>query len=108
MEMLYTDKTELIYTDITKPDPPSVNIPYTQIATIFYGVTTVKKLFGLIKKDVKCITIKSTSSSEYKIFESDVGKETYEKYLEMLTDFAKRNRITMKESAGSNKDDWKL
>lgn len=109
MEMLYIDKTELIYTDITKSQPPTYNIPYSQISTIFYGVTTRKSFFGLIKKQVRYIGIKSNNLSDMlMIYENDVGEDTYEKYLEGIKEFAVKNRLTLRESTGETKDDWRL
>ena len=40
MEFLYVEKTELIYTDINRPNPPTINISYDTISTVFYGIRT--------------------------------------------------------------------
>ncbi len=50
MEFLYVENTELIYTDLNQPNPPTHNISYDTISTIFHGIRTKKMLFGLIKK----------------------------------------------------------
>ena len=36
------------------------------------------------------------------------AKEIFEKYLSELDEFSHRNRVTMRETTGDEKDDWKL
>jgi len=107
MEYLYVEKTELIYTDISKPNASTVNIPYNTITTIFYGIRTKKMLFGLLKLPERYLSIKS-SMGEFSITEKEAGKEIFEKYLSELDEFSHRNRVTMRETTGDEKDDWKL
>ena len=84
-------------------------MPYSQISTIFYGTMTKKSFFGLIKKPVRYIGIKANNIAQMlMIYESDVGEDAYNKYVEDLKEFAHNNRVTMRESTGDTKDDWKL
>lgn len=107
MEYLYVEKTELIYTNLSQPNPPTHNIPYDTITTVFYGIRTKKMLFGLIKKPEKYISIKS-AKGVFDISEKDVDPQVFERYIEELKDFTHRHHVTMRESTGDDKDDWRL
>ncbi len=107
MEFLYVENTELIYTNLNTPNPPTHNISYDTISTIFYGIRTKKMLFGLIKKPEKYISIKS-AKGVYDITEKDVDPAVFERYLEELKEFAHKHHVTMRESTGDTKDDWRL
>ena len=107
MEYLYVEKTELIYTDISRPNPPTINIPYSTISTIFYGVRTKKMLFGLLKLPEKYLSINS-SMGTYSITEKAAGKDDFEKYIQQLEEFTHRHHVTMRETTGDDKEDWRL
>lgn len=107
MEFLYVEKTELIYTNMNQPNPPTHNIPYDTVTTIFHGIRTKKMLFGLIKKPEKYISIRSAKGN-FDITEKDVDAPVFERYLEELKEFAHRHHVTIRESTGDTKDDWRL
>ena len=107
MEFLYVEKTELIYTNLNQPNPPTHNIPYSTISTIFYGVRTKKAFFGLLERPEHYLTIKA-GGAEYTITEKDVGRELLEQYIERVKGFAHDNRVTMRETAGDDKEDGRL
>lgn len=107
MEFLYVEKTELIYTDINRPNPPTINISYDTISTVFYGIRTKKMLFGLLKLSETYLTIQSSKGS-YTILEKDAGKETFERYIKELEEFTHRHHVTMRETTGDDKEDWRL
>lgn len=107
MEFLYIDKTELIYTNLNNPNPPTINLPYSSISTIFYGIQIKKKFFGLIKKAERYISIQA-NGNKYIITEKDVGTYKLDEYIEKIKKFAHDNYVTIRETTGSTKEDWRL
>ncbi|MBR5452939.1 MAG: hypothetical protein IKV54_02560 [Clostridia bacterium] len=107
MEYLYVEKTELIYTDVSRPNPPTINIPYSTISTVFYGIRTKKLLFGLLKLPEKYLSINS-SMGVYSITEKAAGKDDFERYIKELGEFTHRHHVTMRETTGDDKEDWRL
>ena len=106
MEYLYVEKTELIYTNISNPNPPTINISYDSISTVFYGIYTRKMLFGIIKKPEMHIAILA-SQGRFMITEHEVGQEKLDEYIEQLKDFCHRHHVTIRETTGDTKEDWR-
>ena len=107
MEFLYVEATELIYTNRNEVNPPTHNIAYDSISTLFYGIRTKKSFFGLLKKPQRYITIQS-SKGIFTVTEDDVGGEMLDRYIEQIKDFAHRHRVTIRETTGDSKEDWRL
>ena len=107
MEFLYVESTELIYTDRNQVNPPTQNIAYDTISTLFYGIRTKKMLLGLIKKPQRYLTIQC-AKGQFTVTEDDVGGEVLERYIEQIKDFAHRHRVTIRETTGDGKEDWRL
>ncbi len=107
MEYLYIEETELIYTDLSEPNPPTVNLAYSSINTIFYGIRTRKLLFGLIKLPERHLTIRA-NGRDYRILQHNAGKEKLEEYTEAVKAFAHKHRVTIRETTGDSDEDYRL
>lgn len=107
MEYLYIEETELIYTNINVALAPTVSLPYSRINTIFYGIHTRKLLGGLIKKQERHVTIRA-NGVDYVIPEHKVGAKTIERYTHEVIAFAKKYRVSLRETTGDSAIDYRL
>lgn len=107
MDVLYIEKTEIVFTDVTKTPYETHNFTCEDITEIFTGSDVRKSFFGLIKKPTRYICFKVKTAEHY-LYEIDIDKEEFEKYVEEIKKFSARNRITMREKSGDTDQDYKL
>lgn len=85
------DKTEIIVVDETGKRPALLNLTYDKVISIAFD----KCKEGLFKKDSEKISITARGKEKpLTYYKGKEGAEKFERYKEMLTKFAKDNKIS--------------
>lgn len=90
-DRIIPDKTEIVVIDTSGKIPRGVNLPYHKILRIAFNPCVE----GFFKKPSQRITIDVNGGGSYEFFRLKEGAARFDNYLDILTTFAKDNKITL-------------
>lgn len=93
-DRIIPDKTEIVLIDTSGKIPKGINVTHDKIIRISFNPCTETKFF-FFEKPSERITIEINGRGPFEFFRLTEGEDRFDRYKDILTEFAKNNRISL-------------